>query len=253
MTAFAVAVLVVAVVLACGEVGARLRAHGAGASLDDDARAMITLGVELLATLASVVLALLLGSAKGDFDARAMEVRDAAVKLAMLDDDLRVLGGAGAGLREELRAIVASHTDAVWRGDVATATASGSPPAIARIGAFQRDLQAASVATDTQRHAQAHAASLLDDLRRVGFLARVHEGSTVIFPLLALIVFWFGLIAGGLNVFAPRNVGMYALNIACSLSVGGAVYLILEMDRTYGGAFGVSAEPLRAVLAQMER
>ena len=54
-------------------------------------------------------------------------------------------------------------------------------------------------------------------------------------------------------MFAPRNVGMYALNIACSLSVGGAVYLILEMDRTYGGAFGVSAEPLRAVLAQMER
>ena len=207
MTAFAVAVLVVAVVLACGEVGARLRAHGAGASLDDDARAMITLGVELLATLASVVLALLLGSAKGDFDARAMEVRDAAVKLAMLDDDLRVLGGAGAGLREELRAIVASHTDAVWRGDAATATASGSgsPLAIARIGAFQRDLQVASVATDTQRHAQAHAASLLDDLRRVGFLARVHEGSTVIFPLLALIVFWFGLIAAGDSTCSPRE------------------------------------------------
>ena len=208
MTAFAVAVLVVAVVLACGEVGARLRAHGAGASLDDDARAMITVGVELLATLASVVLALLLGSAKGDFDARAIEVRDAAVKLAMLDDDLRVLGSAGAGLREELRAIVASHTDAVWRGDAATATAtasaSGSPPAIARIGAFQRDLQAASVATDTQRHAQAHAASLLDDLRRFGFLARVHEGSTVIFPLLALIVFWFGLIAAGDSTCSPR-------------------------------------------------
>jgi len=129
MTAFVVAILVVPLVLACGEVGARLRAHGAGASLDDDARAMITLGVELLATLASVVLALLLGSAKVDFDARAIEVRDAAVKLVMLDDDLR----------------------------------------------------------------------------RVGFLARVHEGSTVIFPLLALIVFWFGLIAAGDSTCSPRE------------------------------------------------
>lgn len=253
MTAFAIAVLVVVVVLACGEVGARLRAHGAGASIDDDARAMITLGVELLATLASVVLALLLGSAKGDFDARAIEVRDTAVKLAMLDDDLRALGDAGTGLRKELRAIVASDIDAVWRGDAAAATGSGAPAAISRFGDFRRELMAATVATDAQRHAQAQAASLLDDLRRAGFLARVHEGSTVVFPLLALIVFWFGLIAGGLNVFAPRNAGMYALSIACSLSVGGAVYLILEMDRTYGGALGISAEPLLAVLAQLER
>jgi hypothetical protein len=46
-------------------------------------------------------------------------------------------------------------------------------------------------------------------------------------------------------LFAPRNVTVIAALLLCTLSVAGAIFLILEMDGGFQGLIKISSEPLR--------
>lgn len=63
----------------------------------------------------------------------------------------------------------------------------------------------------------------------------------------ALVIFFsFGL-------FAPPNATAIAALFVCALSLSGALFLILEMDRPYDGLIQVSATPLRNALTYLGR
>ena len=46
---------------------------------------------------------------------------------------------------------------------------------------------------------------------------------------------------------------MLAVLFVCGLSVGSAMFLLLEMDGPFDGVLKVSAEPLRYALAQLNQ
>jgi hypothetical protein len=73
-------------------------------------------------------------------------------------------------------------------------------------------------------------AALLDGLTQIRFLAIGQADSPVTLPLLALLTFWFAVIALGLNLFAPRNATILVLDRICAVSVAGAIFIILEME-----------------------
>jgi hypothetical protein len=54
-------------------------------------------------------------------------------------------------------------------------------------------------------------------------------------------------------LFAPRNATVITVLVVCALSVGGAVFLIAEMDGPFDGVLKVSAEPLRYTLAHLNQ
>jgi len=68
-----------------------------------------------------------------------------------------------------------------------------------------------------------------------------------------LLVFWFTVISAGLNLFAERNATTVTFNVLCALSIGGAIFLILEMDQAFGGLIQISDAPLRAAVMVLER
>lgn len=53
------------------------------------------------------------------------------------------------------------------------------------------------------------------------------------------------------SVFAPRHASMIAALFVCALSVAGALFLILEMDRPFGGLVPISSAPMREALARL--
>ncbi len=71
--------------------------------LEGDTRDIVKAGIGLLATLAALVLGLIVASAKNSFDTKTEEVQTAAVKLLHLDRSLRQLGRDGDNARQELR------------------------------------------------------------------------------------------------------------------------------------------------------
>ena len=66
-----------------------------------------------------------------------------------------------------------------------------------------------------------------------------------------VLVFWLAIIFASFGLFAPRNATVVAAFFVCALSVSGALFLILQLDRSFEGLIQVSNAPLRAALAQL--
>jgi hypothetical protein len=70
-------------------------------------------------------------------------------------------------------------------------------------------------------------------------------------PFLVVLVFWLVILFAGYALMAPRNATVIAALLVCTLSVSGALFLILELDRPYEGIMRLSSAPLREALAQI--
>jgi len=89
------------------------------------------------------------------------------------------------------------------------------------------------------------------DLGRMLMLLFEQLGSSIPVPFLVVLVFWLCIIFASFGLFAPRNATVIAVLFVCALSVSGAIFLILELDRSFEGLLQVSSSPLRAALAQL--
>ena len=73
-------------------------------------------------------------------------------------------------------------------------------------------------------------------------------GRSIPTPFLVLLVFWLTVIFLSFGLFAPPNATVIATLFLCALSVSGAIFLILELDRPFGGLIQISSAPLRNTL-----
>jgi hypothetical protein len=78
-------------------------------------------------------------------------------------------------------------------------------------------------------------------------------GTSIPVPFLVVLMFWLCIIFASFGLFAPRNATVIAVLCVCALSVSGASFLILELDRSFEGLLQVSGAPMRAALAQLGR
>jgi hypothetical protein len=248
-----VAILLAGAILAGAAIGTALRRAAPAGCLDAGARDTVKSGVSLLGTLASLVLGMVLASAKGSYDTLALEVRDTGARLVQLDQALRRIGPAAAPARERLAAVVADRVHAIWGGDAG----SGGQRALNQGGntivEFQASLQELKVGDGPMAEAVQRALQLTDELQQLRSLAIAHPESTVLTPLLAVIALWFAAIAVGWNVLAQPNVTVWIVNIVAALSVASAMLIIIEMDRPFSGLMKISDAPLRAAIAAIQR
>jgi hypothetical protein len=91
------------------------------------------------------------------------------------------------------------------------------------------------------------------DEGRTRVLLFEHLGTSIPVPFLVVLVFWLCIIFASFGLFAPRNATVIGVLGVCALSVSGAIFLILELDRSFEGLLQVSGAPLRTALAQLGR
>jgi hypothetical protein len=70
-------------------------------------------------------------------------------------------------------------------------------------------------------------------------------------PFLVVLVFWLALIFVSFGLFAPTNSTVIGVLLACALSVAGAIFLVLELDRPFQGLMQISSAPLRNALEHL--
>jgi len=70
-------------------------------------------------------------------------------------------------------------------------------------------------------------------------------------PFLFVLMSWMTILFFGFGLISRHNATVVAALFVGSLSVAGAILLILEMNQPYNGWIQVSSAPLRAALAQM--
>ena len=67
-------------------------------------------------------------------------------------------------------------------------------------------------------------------------------------PFLAILIFWLTIIFASFGLFVRPNPIVVITFFVGTLSVAGAIFLILEMDQPFAGLLRISSEPLRHAL-----
>ena len=117
--------------------------------------------------------------------------------------------------------------------------------------AFYGEIANLSPGSDAQRALKARALQAMTDLAQTLFQMYVQENSGLPVPFLIVVVLWLVILFGGYGLIAPRNPTVVAVLLACTISVAGGVFLILELADPLNGLVRISSEPLRQAFSQL--
>lgn len=218
--------------------------------LDSPSRDAIKLGLGVIGTLAALVLGLLVSSTKGIYDAQSATVKDLAAQLGLLDRVLGRYGPEAAPARAQVRALAQSITDQLWPHGGAPVEYGGGASRGIGDGLFDA-VAALEPRTDAQRMLKGRAQDILVGLGHMRQRLAANSDRSIPTLLLVMLGVWQGVLFAGFGLLAPRNATTLAVLIVCMLSVSGALYVVLELDRPFEGVVRVSDVPMRAVLAHM--
>ena len=216
----------------------------------DETRQAVNIAVGIIATLAALVLGLMVTSAKSSFDTRASDVREIAARIIILDRVLRDYGHEATDARDQLKTMVEARMEHFWAEEF---QAAGAPRLTDMESGFRRRLLSLSPANDTQKWLQARALTVAGDLEQTRWLLIEQSRKTIPRAFLVVLTFWLVVIFGTLGLFSPRNGTAYTIIFVCALSVATAIFLVLELDQPFEGVLQVSDLPVRGALAEINR
>jgi len=219
--------------------------------LSTESKDVVKLAMGLVATMAALVLGLLVSSAKGAYDTKRSEVIQMAAKIAFLDRLLTVYGPEAAQARAQVRNTLEEAVRQMW------------PEEARRPAVLAPNTQAGNVAyaaiqhlapnDDEQRSAKAQAMTLATDLGQLRSLLVAQSVASISIPMLIILVSWLAIIFLGFSVLAPPNATAIVALMISALAVSGAIFLILELDQPFGGLIRISSEPMLNALHQLAK
>ncbi len=231
--------------------GMLLRAVVPAHHLSSESKDVVKLGTGLIATLAALVLGLLIASTKSSFDAQRTGFQQLSANIVLLDRTLARFGPEAKNAREALRQLVASAIERIWSengsqssGLGASAITAGGTTVFDRV----RDL---SPKTEAQRWQQSQALQICTELAKTRWLLTEQDESAIPWPFLVVVVFWLTILFTSFGLFSPMNPTVIATLMVCALSVAGAMFLIVDLDQPFNGLIRISSTPLRNALSQL--
>ena len=217
--------------------------------LGADSKDVVKLGMGLIATITALVLGLLTASAKSSFDTQRNGLAQLAANVGLLDRTLAHYGADANQVRELLRNSVADLLTRTWPEH----GRSGHLEAPGRYENVYESIQALAPKNEAQRSLQAAALKTASDITQARWLLFAQKGSSMPTPFLIVMVFWLAMLFASFSLFARPNATVIATLLVCALSVAGAVFLILELDRPFDGFIKISSEPLERALELLGR
>jgi hypothetical protein len=215
-----------------------------------EAQEAVRLSTGMIATLASVVLGLLITNVKSGFDSISQDVERFGTSLILLDQTLRQLGPPADAARQALREYTKRAIQDVWPDDSAQPIKvenADSYEVLRRVGNQVLNFDPAD---RLQRILIAEAVQRYQNVNTLRWRLIEESGTTVSVPLLAMLIFWMAISFAGFGFNAPRNALVLGAMATCALSIAFALFMTVEMDGAFTGLVKVSAAPLRTALAR---
>jgi hypothetical protein len=244
MTPIAVAGIAFAVIAVAGLAGLRLSLGDRFVS--DSSRDAVRLAQGIVASIAALVLGLLIASASDHYRSQGQELTRFASQVLVLDRMLREYGPEASGVRatmrealEHARAALFAHTPPQFE----------TSPGQTLFDAIVR-LEPAN-----PRQVFLHARALeqvLALMRSVASMGASQRASAVQPPMIVVLVLWFSMLFFAVGLFAAPNAMVTAAVLLGSAAVASALLLVLELDRPFVGLMSVSDTVLRTAIGALE-
>jgi hypothetical protein len=217
--------------------------------LSADTKDAVKVGMSLVATMAALVLGLLVASAKSSYDQQRNEMTDMSSKIVLLDRILAHYGPETKEVRDLLRIAATRILDQTWSKD--SGHSRLEPPIGSEV--LYDKLQALTPRDDTQRSLKAQALTIMIAIGQTRWLMYEQTVEPVSVPLLVVLILWLTTVFISFGLLAPANLTVAASYFAAALAVSSAILLILEMYSPYVGLLHISSATLRAAVAQLGR
>ncbi len=219
--------------------------------LSQDSKDVVRLGMGLIATMAALVLGLLIASAKSSFDTQDTAVKLAAANIVLLDRALAHYGPETKEAREVIRRAVAFRLETTWPEESSRPSRVDTPETTPTIEGVETRIRDLEPQTDGRRWLQARALQIVGDLQQTRWLLFGGASDSVPIPFLVVLVFWVTVIFASFGLYAPPNATVVGVLLVCALSVSTSIFLVLEMGQPFEGLLKISGAPVRYALSRL--
>ena len=245
MSPVAIGLLAFGLALAGITLGSFMQRRSEG-QLNTDSKEVVKLSLGILATLAALVLGLLIASAKTTYSAREGEINQITAYVILLDNLLAKYGEGAQSARASLRKAISPMVNQIWRE--ARSVERRPFKATAEGEVFYQQVQELQPSNDIQRGLKPRIAEVALELAEARLLLFSHLGSSIPFPFLAVLLLWITILFAGFSLMAPPSPVTLASLVVCALSVSAAIFLILGLDEPFFGLMAIQSEPLKNAL-----
>lgn len=218
--------------------------------LKTESKDAVKLGAGLIATMAALVLGILVGSAKSSFDTINTNVTQGGAKFIHLDRLLAEYGPETQDARGELKKTVENLMMLIWpeENTFPEAKGGGSDQMSYGLERMSQKIRSLPQNTPDQTLLRNQALQVDNDLKQYRWMVLTQAQNTISRPFLVVLLFWLTTLNLTYGLFAPRNTTVVAVLLACAMSVSGALFLIVEMDRPLEGLIKVSSAPFHEAI-----
>lgn len=218
---------------------------------DGDSKDLVKSVMGIIATMAALVLSLLIASSKSSYDMQATEMQQLATNIVQLDGILTLYGPEARDARVFLKRAVSAAHDRIWPPEVNQGGGLDPSASLGDVHSFYDMVERLSPANDSQRRAQAAALQVVGEVTHARMLMYVQLGGSFSWPLLVVLVSWISVLFLGFGLFARVHIISIGALTVGGLSVASAIFLILELSQPYQGLLRISDASVLHALAQM--
>jgi hypothetical protein len=251
MSALAISWIAFGCIFGGALLGMFLRSRLPEKHLNSDSKDVIKLAMGVLGTMAGLVLALLINSAKASHDVQSAEITQMAADFVLLDRVLAHYGPDTGSARELLRTALSSVVSTKGSVGSSRSVTLDSAATLSSSDSFFEKIQAMQPRDDFQRALHSQAIQICEELGRLRSTLLEQTHGTIPMPFLVVLIFWLTVIFTGFGLFAQPNATVIGVLFLRSLSIAGAIFLVLELDRPFEGLIQVSDLPLRNAIVHL--
>jgi hypothetical protein len=219
--------------------------------LDTGSKESIRLATGFLATLAALVIGLMIASAKNSFDSQNSNVRQLGTNAVLLDQMLTKYGPEAKTARTLLRETIPSATARIWRENIG----KGAEPTFI-IGEtaerFYNAVENLKPANAEQTSLKSRIIQLTTEMGRTRLLVFTEGDDAIPVPFFIVLVFWLMVIFASFSLFAETGPIVIASTLVFAISVSSALFLIVDLSHPFTGLMQIRNHHLRMVLPTIE-
>jgi hypothetical protein len=246
-----IGLIVFALTLAGAFAGWRIRQRLPTHHLTDETKSLVSVSMAVVATVSALVLGLLISNANNSFSALGGEVTTLSAQILRLDQILRRYGPDTDPARETLRQYAESKTADMFPDDPADVRL-GNASTYELLQQLEDSLLALKPGNSRDQWWLGQAMTLAAKIGDTRWLLTQQLGQGMPKAFLALLAFWLTLLFTSFGLFAPRNFTSAATLTLCALAVAGAVGMILELEKGFGGLVHISPQPMQQAVKVLE-
>jgi hypothetical protein len=251
MVSLPIAVTVAGLLAAGGFVGLMLQRWLAEWHTSERSRDMIGGVVGLLTLLLAVNLALLIWTAYGVYSTQQTELQTIAARALEFDLEMRQYGPEGDSGRELLRRDLVWAHEQFWGDDTSRAEAyDASYKAMGDLMSFFEGLEPK---TPAQKELLTAARANYAFIGEQRILMSMQAATPVPWPLIYAVTGWSCLMFGGMGLLSKLNPMVVTMLVLGAVSIGVAIFLILEFNKPYTGSIRVSPAQLEQAIVQLDQ